>query len=54
MLYVDLANTYINDPWVTGDDFNSLLRVKETIGGDQVLVGEILDFATCIENCGMQ
>ncbi|KAJ8438539.1 hypothetical protein Cgig2_024628 [Carnegiea gigantea] len=43
---------YINDPWVTGDDFNSLLRVKEIIGGDLVLIGEILDFATCIDNCG--
>ena len=44
-------STSITNPWITGGDFN---RVDERIGGDQVLVGELLDFTTCIDDCGVQ
>ena len=42
------------EPQIIRGHFNSLLWVKKRIGGDQVLLRETLDFATCIDICGVQ
>ena len=44
----------LDDPYFVLGDFNSVLRMGETIGGVEVTKCETKDFATCITHNGLQ
>ena len=56
ILWRDLRNIAGNMhlAWGVVGDFNTTLYPEERIGGDNINYMEINDFATCIEDCGLQ
>ena len=44
----------IHDPWIVEGDFNSLSRVVERIGGDQVSYAADEDLVNCMDICQLQ
>lgn len=34
-------------------DFNSILQTEDRIGGNPVSLAEVVDFAKCVEECGL-
>lgn len=34
-------------------DFNSVLKDDDRIGGNPILWAEVIDFASCVEECGL-
>lgn len=43
----------INVPWVIGGDFNVIMNEFEELGGLPVTQQEVVNFAQCINNCGL-
>ncbi|KAH0784377.1 hypothetical protein KY290_003975 [Solanum tuberosum] len=40
-------------PWLIIGDFNSILHVGDRLGGNPVSFAEVVDFAKCVEDCGL-
>lgn len=40
-------------PWMVGGDFNDILNKEEKLGGLEFTQMEAVDFAQCINNCGL-
>lgn len=49
----DIAHN-IQEAWCILGDFNAVLQPDEQIGGKEIHISEITDFAQCIENCYLQ
>ncbi|KAJ6684500.1 RETROTRANSPOSON UNCLASSIFIED-LIKE PROTEIN [Salix purpurea] len=43
----------LDGPWVVGGDFNAVLNVKESKGGDNPNQGSMEEFGSCLLDCGM-
>lgn len=41
------------DPWIVGEDFNVLLNEEEKLGGLDFTQHEGIEFAQCINTCGL-
>ncbi|XP_070034361.1 uncharacterized protein [Nicotiana tomentosiformis] len=42
----------VNMPWLVIGDLNSVLKVKDRVGGNPISMEEIMDFHNCVEACG--
>ncbi|XP_060183185.1 uncharacterized protein LOC132613154 [Lycium barbarum] len=42
-----------NQPWLLIGDFNSVLHEEDRIGGNPVSWAEVVDFANCVDECGL-
>ncbi|KAH0652632.1 hypothetical protein KY289_030310 [Solanum tuberosum] len=40
-------------PWLIIGDFNSILHAEDRLGGNPVSFAEVVDFAKCVEDCGL-
>ncbi|OIS98432.1 hypothetical protein A4A49_60914, partial [Nicotiana attenuata] len=40
-------------PWLIVGDFNTVLKQDDRIGGNPIIIGEIIDFHDCMEECGL-
>ncbi|KAK4723752.1 hypothetical protein R3W88_026531 [Solanum pinnatisectum] len=40
-------------PWLVLGEFNVVLHVEDKISGNSISLTEVVDFATCIDNCGL-
>ncbi|XP_019233350.1 PREDICTED: uncharacterized protein LOC109213958 [Nicotiana attenuata] len=51
--YLESQRVVCNSPWMVVGDFNSVLHMEDRIGGNPVSMPEVVDFITCVENCGL-
>ncbi|KAF9681426.1 hypothetical protein SADUNF_Sadunf05G0000200 [Salix dunnii] len=43
----------LDGPWVVGGDFNAVLNIKESKGGDNPNQGSMEEFGSCLLDCGL-
>lgn len=51
--YLNDISRSCNGPWITIGDFSAVLNMDDRIGGNSVIVNEIMEFQDCVESCGL-
>lgn len=51
--YLENQSIGCNIPWLVLGVLNSVLNQEDKIGGNPIIVAEILNFHNCVESCGL-